>query len=80
MSEKKTNIFAEQLKLQLEKKYHLNVIKEISVTDSFLTLDKDIRGCQVESFDDCTTEKYIDTLRNKCQCWPFQLGLDKKVY
>ena len=60
-------------------KYHLNVIKEITVTDSFISLEKDIKGCQVESFDECTTRKYMDPLMNKCQCLPFQLRLTGEV-
>ena len=65
--------------LNLEKKYFLNVIKEISVTESFLTLDENTRGCQEESFDDCTTKKYINALINKCKCLPFQIRLTQKV-
>ena len=60
-------------------KHYFNVIKEISVTDSFLSLDKDIRGCQEESYDECTTRKYMNTLMNKCQCLPFHLRLSNKV-
>ena len=60
-------------------KYNLNVVKEVSVTDSFLALDKKISGCQKESFNDCTTRKYMNTLLSKCQCLPFQLRLTEKV-
>ena len=59
--------------------YFLNGIKEISVTDSFLSLDENIRGCQEESYDDCVTKKYTDTLTDKCQCLPFQLKLYEEV-
>ena len=72
-------IFVEPLKLSLDKKYFLNVIKEISVTDSFMSMDKDVRGCQKESYDECTTRKYINALMNKCQCLPFQFKLNEKV-
>ena len=35
------------MKLRLDdNEYNLNVIKEIKVTDSFLTLDEQSRGCQ----------------------------------
>ena len=60
-------------------KHYFNVIKEIKVTNSFLSLDKDIRGCQEESNDECTTRKYMNTLMNKCQCLPFHLRLSNKV-
>ena len=65
--------------LNLEKKYFLNVIKEISVTESFLTLDENTRGCQEESFDDCTTKKYTNALIDKCKCLPFQMRLTQEV-
>ena len=71
--------FIEPLKLSLEKKYYLNVIKEISVTDSYLSMDKDVRGCQKESYDECTARKYRNALMNNCQCLPFQLIQSKKV-
>ena len=59
--------------------HHLNIIKEITVTESFLSLDKDTRGCQEESYDDCTTRKYINALILKCQCLPFKLRLTEEV-
>ena len=72
--------FADQLKLNVDKKkFYLNVIKEISVTDSFLAMDKNIRGCQEESYDECTTRKYKENLENKCQCLPFQMRITEEV-
>ena len=47
-------LLTEPLRLSLNKKYTLNVMKEITVTDSFLTLDKETRKCQEERYDDCT--------------------------
>ena len=67
------------MKLSLDMEYNLNVIKEITVTDSFLSMDKDIRGCQRKSYDDCTSRKYTNTLLSKCQCLPFQLKLTEEV-
>ena len=59
--------------------YNLNVVKEITVTDSFLSLDKSIKQCQEESYDECTTRKYMIALKNKCQCLPFHLRLTEEV-
>ena len=74
------NYLSEPLELSLEKMYyHLNVIKEITVTDSFLTLNKNIRGCQEESFDDCMTWKYKKILKDECQCLPFQIRSNEQV-
>ena len=72
-------IFVEPLELILEKEYYLNVVKEIAVTDSYLSMDKDVRGCQKESFDECTTMKYLKALTQKCKCLPFQMIQSTKV-
>ena len=72
-------IFTEPLELSLDKKYFLNVIKEITVTDSFLSMNKNEKGCQEESFNECATRKYKKTVLNKCQCLPFQMIQSKKV-
>ena len=65
----------EPLNLPLEKKYHLNGVQEVTVTDSFVSLDEDIRKCKEESYDECTFQKYYSALINKCQCMPFQIRL-----
>ena len=67
------------MKLNQEKKYDLNVIKEIAVTDSFLNLDDDIRGCQVQTFEECATKIYQTKLLNNCQCLPFQIRMTDDV-
>ena len=59
--------------------YNLNVVKEITTTDSFLSLDESIRQCQEESYDECTTKKYIKALKNKCQCLPFHIRVTEEV-
>ena len=59
-----------------EGEYNINALKEIKATDSFLTLDDEIRGCRSseESHDDCTTRIYLDNMRQKCDCRPFSVG------
>ena len=42
-------------------------------------MNKDARGCQKESSDDCTTRKYKNTLINQCQCLPFHMIQTEKV-
>ena len=61
------------MKLNLDYQYNLNSLKEIKVTDSFLSLDKKTKGCQQETYNDCTTKNYLKTLIYTCQCLPFQL-------
>ena len=63
------------------KKYNLNALKEIMVQESFLTLDKDVRGCQDdESLSDCTTTNYLKALLNICGCYPLHLKMKSKVF
>ena len=65
--------------LPINKYYRLYVVKEVSVTESFLTLREETRKCQKKiTFDECTTQRYIETLKSKCRCLPFHLGLYEK--
>lgn len=37
-------------------------------------LDEDVRGCQNEkNFDDCTTNNYIEDMRQQCGCLPLSI-------
>jgi len=68
------------LKLKVGHEYNLNNVKEIEVTEDFLTLDKPIIKCQNdESLEDCKTRKYIDALNKKCKCLPFAIRNDDEV-
>ena len=63
-----------------EGQYNLLSLKEISVTDSFMGLDKDFRKCQnIETYNSCKTRLYIEQLRQKCGCLPFSLKMSAKV-
>ena len=61
--------------------YNLNSIKEIGATESYLSLDQDVRGCQTkEPLHVCTTRLYIDTLLDQCKCIPFNIKeSDKEI-
>ena len=63
-----------------EGQYNLLSVKEISVTDSFMGLDKDIRRCKnIETYDECKTRLLIEHLRQECGCLPFSLRLSREV-
>ena len=69
------------MKLIGEGKYNLNAIKEIKVTESYLGLDIEDRGCQnEEAVEECTTRQYIQNLRQKCGCLPFQITASKEFH
>ena len=57
------------------------VFEKVSVTDSYLGLKKDVRNCQEteEDYQQCVTKIYVQRLREKCQCLPLSMSLDKKV-
>ena len=49
-------------------------MKEIKVTDSYLGLSMEDKGCQNEvAVEDCTTNMYIDTLLEQCGCLPLRI-------
>ena len=55
-------------------------MKEISVTEDFLTLDKTIIKCQnEESLQDCKTRKYFDAVVEQCKCLPFAIRNNYEV-
>ena len=72
-----TNI-SEPVKLIGEGEYNMNVLTEIEVTESYLALDKGIRGCQNEEpLNNCTTRQFIETFLEKCGCLPPKMGHDE---
>ena len=62
------------LRLEGEGQYNINELKEIKVTESYLGLKQDVKGCQnYESIQNCSTRTYIDTLLKECGCLPFSV-------
>ena len=56
------------------------MMQETAVTDSYLTLDQNIRKCQnQESYDNCTTKYLLENLKIECGCLPFTLSNFDKV-
>ena len=73
--------YLEPLNLEIDNEYNLNVIKEITATSSFLSMDRNVKKCQDDrTFDDCVTIKYIDDLIKKCKCLPLNLRLTEMVF
>ena len=56
----------------------MDAVKEIVVTESFMSLDQYTRGCQnKESYETCTSRYFHETILTKCGCLPWKLGSDK---
>ena len=70
----------EPLQLSVDMEHYLNVIKEITVTDSFLSSNELMKGCQEEPTDECTARKYRKTFLNQCNCLPFQSRWNEEVH
>ena len=63
-----------------EREYNLNALIEIEASDSYLSLDEDVRECHnEESVHNCTTRNYIDNMRKQCSCLPLNIRLSNKV-
>ena len=74
------SFYVEPLKIYGEGDYNLNVVKEVKVTESFLGLSSDVKGCNMEkTFENCTTKIYIETVKQNCGCLPFNIHLSDKV-
>ena len=72
--------FSEPITFVGEGEYKIDVVKMITVTDSFLDLHQSDRGCQnEESFDTCTNRLYSDNIFKKCECYIFNSMLLDKV-
>ena len=73
---KSESFFLDSLKLTGEFEFALKIFKEISVTESFMGLSDNDRGCQsVEIQKNCTLQKYFQT-KSKCKCLPLNLILN----
>ena len=73
--------FLDPVQLSGEGQYNLHSVQEISVSDSFLGLAKVTKNCQtLQSFDDCKTQFYLETVREKCRCLPLSINLFDKVH
>ena len=58
----------------------MNTLKQIKVTEDFLSLKKDVRDCQNdESYDDCKTKEYMDALLKACHCLQFNIRSSNNV-
>ena len=64
---------ADTLKLSPGWEYNLNVIKNFKGTEDFLSLSDNAKGCQLESFENCTTRTYVEKLIEICGCLPLSM-------
>ena len=73
-------VFLDPIKISEEGQYNLNNLKEISVTDAFMGLDKKTRNCQsIDKHHECNTMVYMENLKHECGCLPLALRVFEKV-
>ena len=54
--------------------YALSAVKHIVATDDFLGMNRETRKCQnEESYEDCITNQYLQTIELECNCVPYKL-------
>ena len=71
--------FTEPLPLYGKGDYALTDVKQMDVTDGFLSFDIKVRKCQnEESFLDCEKNDYFEIGRKKCNCVPHHLRIFSK--
>ena len=62
--------------------YALSAVKEMRISEDFMSLGKDLTKCQVqEEYEECSTRIYQAAMIEQCNCIPYSLGLGKnQVY
>ena len=60
-------------------RYAMSAIKKMSGTDSFLQQTDNIKGCQIEAFEDCQRKRFMAKLQQRCGCFPWALRRHFKV-
>ena len=74
-------LILDPVRLTGELQFHLQNLKEISVTDSFLGLNVESRKCQnIETLNDCKTRLYIENMKQTCGCLPVSHIMSEKVH
>ena len=64
-----------------EGEYNVDDFRQIDVTESYLSLDPNVKRCQnKESLHDCTTRHHMDTIIGQCGCLPLNLRTSDEVF
>ena len=73
-------IYVDPVTLTGEGQYNFNSIKQIDVTESFLSINQEFTKCQnKEPLEDCTTRYYLSEVKKKCGCLPYAISQMDKV-
>ena len=74
------HLSSDPVRLVGEFQFNLQSLKELKVSDSFLTRDVDSRKCQnIETYNDCETRLYIKNMTQECGCLPLSHIMSQEV-
>ena len=69
------------IRMHGEGSYQLTSVKDVQVTQEFLSLNIKDRKCQHDTtLDGCRTKMYLAKMRNICHCFPFSIWTQEKVF
>ena len=51
-------------------RYNLNLLTDIKATADYLALDEKVKGCSLESKENCSSNSYVKRVTKLCGCLP----------
>ena len=60
-------------------RYYMSTLKMIAGTDAYMAMSKEEKGCQSESFEECSMRQVFAELQKECRCVPWSLRYFQKV-
>ena len=54
--------------------YVMSSLKKMTGTKSFLALPEETKACQLETFETCQSQRYMEDILEKCGCVPWSLS------
>ena len=58
--------------------YALSVLKKMTGTASFMKMSDELKGCQVETYEECSSRKYLARVAEECGCVPWALSSSRR--
>ena len=59
--------------------FALSSLKKMTGTSKFMGLPHDSKDCQIEAFEDCTAERYLEKVQKLCGCLPWAIRSTSKM-
>ena len=49
-------------------------LKVMEATENFLLMPDDVKGCLIETMEDCKSQRYLEEVKKLCGCTPWPLS------